>query len=56
MDSIAIPALGAGGGRLDATVVASVLLPIANNVQHDIEVRFVDQNEDFINAINKQLR
>lgn len=56
MTSIAIPALGVGGGRLDATVVAGVLLPIANNVQHNIKVRFVDQNEDFINAINKQLR
>lgn len=49
--SIAVTGLGIGIGGLDARSVASIMYDVAKQ-NKDIDIKFVDINESFINTIN----
>jgi len=50
--SIAIPGLGTGSGRLDKGSVARMLVPIARNYSHAMEIKFADLDKEFINELD----
>ena len=50
-ESIAIPGLGTGIGRLDRNIVANVMVGVAKQYDHKIKIRILDQGDDFINEV-----
>jgi len=54
-ESIAMPGLGTGIGRLDYTVVANVMVNIAKRHDHEIKIKIIDQSPIFISEVNKLL-
>jgi len=53
--SIAIPGLGTGIGRLDYTIVANVMANVAKRHDHEIHIRIIDSSPIFISEVNKLL-
>tara|TARA_Y100000034_G_scaffold135687_1_gene208624 strand:+ start:1005 stop:1520 length:516 start_codon:yes stop_codon:yes gene_type:complete len=55
MESIAFPGLGTGIGGLEASSVARIMMGIAKNYTHLIDIRFVDINPRMVGEWNKRL-
>ena len=53
MESIAIPALGTGIGRLEINAVASIILQKSKRYDHLLDIFILDKNRLFIETINK---
>ena len=51
MNSIAIPGLGTGIGRLDRNSVANVMVNVAKQYDHMIFIKFLDHSKMFIEEI-----
>jgi len=51
MNSIAIPGLGTGIGRLDRNAVASVMVNVAQQYDHMVFIKFLDHSKIFIEEI-----
>ena len=55
IDQLAIPGLGIASGRLDGCSVASIIAPIAREYCNRVEIKIVDDNKEFIDAIKSLL-
>lgn len=53
--SIAIPALGTGSGQLDKVAIAGITVTIAKENCHKFDIRIVDEDKEFIDAVNRLL-
>jgi len=56
MESIAIPGLGIGIGRLEKSSVARIMVKVARRYIDQITIVFVDLNKDFVVEIEKCLK
>ena len=54
--SVTIAALGTGSGRLDPQSVAGIIVPIAKEYCGSVKVRILDENKEFIDAVNALLK
>jgi len=53
ISSVTVCGLGIDPGELDKKAVAYITWDISNRYSHLIEVKIIDDNEEFINEINK---
>ena len=55
MNSVTICGIGIEPGDLDPRSVARIICEICNIYKHDIKIKIIDDNREFINEVNKIL-